>query len=79
LLNFARTRLHAQVPIKSMTPLEIENHHQITLDRLVWIVDQVKAMKFDADSQSLVIQLSENATRLHTIADALNGMADDLS
>ena len=62
-----------------MTPQELKNHHQITLDRLLWIVDQVKAMDFDADSQTLVIQLSENAIRLKTIADVLNGMSDDLA
>lgn len=62
-----------------MTPKELKTHHQITLDRLLWIVDQVKAMDFDADPQTLVIQLGENATRLKTIADVLNGMVDDLT
>lgn len=62
-----------------MTPKELKTHHQITLDRLLWIVDQVKAMDFDADLHTLVIQFSENATRLRTIADALDGLADDLT
>lgn len=62
-----------------MTPNELKTHHQITLDRLLWIVDQVKAMDFDADPQTLVIQLCENAIRLKTIADVLNGMSDDLT
>ena len=62
-----------------MTPNELKTYHQITLDRLLWIVDQVKAIDFDADPQTLVIQLSENAIRLKTIADALNGMFYDLT
>jgi hypothetical protein len=62
-----------------MNPQEFNTHYQITLERLFWIADEMKSIKLDTDSRMLVILLSENATRLKTIFDALNGMADDLT